>query len=92
LFIIKVFLNVIKVKLRLKWARLKLFEVLKKAELKELILNLNIIKRLFVIQVNKSGKKYKVYVILKARLDDNNISLEKTGYKCLCLFKLRRHK
>jgi len=66
--------------------------VLKKAKLKELILDLNIIKRLFIIQVNKSGKKYKVYIILKARLNNNNISLEKTGYKCLYLFKLRRYK
>ena len=66
--------------------------MLEKAELKELIPDLGTIKRLFAIQANESGKKHRVYVILRARSDDNNTSSEKTGYECLCLLKSRRHK
>ena len=65
--------------------------MLEKAEFRELVLDLGTIKKLFVIQANKSSKKYRVYVTFKARSDDNTSS-DKTGYKCLCLTKLRRHK
>jgi hypothetical protein len=65
--------------------------VLEKAELKELVLDLSTIKRLFVIQANKSSKKYRVYITLRARLNDNTSS-DKTGYKYLCLIESRRYK
>ena len=65
--------------------------MLKKAELKELILDLSTIRRLFAIQANESSKKYRVYVTIRARLDDN-ISSDKAGYEYLCLIKSRRYK
>jgi hypothetical protein len=92
LLAIKAFLDAVGVKLRLEWARVKLSEVLEKAELGEPVPDLGIIGRLFAIQVNESGKKHRVYVILRARLDDNNTSSEKAGYECPCLLKSRRHR
>ena len=70
---------------------MKLSEVLEKAELRELVPDLGTIRRLFVIQANKSSKKHRVYVTLRARSDDNT-SLDKAGYKYLCLTESRRHK
>jgi hypothetical protein len=65
--------------------------VLKKAELKELILDLSTIRRLFAIQANESSKKHRVYATLRARLDDNTSS-DKAGYECLYLTESRRYK
>jgi hypothetical protein len=65
--------------------------VLEKAELKEPVLDLGTIRRLFVIQANKSSKKHRVYVTLRARSDDNTSS-DKAGYEYLCLIELRRYK
>jgi len=87
----KAFLNAVGVKLRPEWARSKLLEVLEKAELKEPVLDLSIIRRLFAIQANESSKKHRVYATLKARSDDNTSS-DKAGYECLCLTELRRHR
>jgi len=70
---------------------LKLLKVLEKAELKELVLDLDTIRKLFVIQANESSKKYRVYVTLRARSNDNTSS-DKADYECLCLTELRRHK
>ena len=89
---IRAFLDAVGVKLRLEWARVKLSEVLEKAELGELVPDLGIIGRLFVIQANESGKKHRVYAILRARSDDNNTSSEKAGYECPCLPESRRHR
>ena len=89
---IRAFLDAVGVKLRLEWARVKLSEVLEKAELGELVPDLGIIGRLFVIQANESGKKHRVYAILRARSDDNNTSSEKAGYEYLCLSESRRHR
>jgi hypothetical protein len=47
---------------------------------------------MFLIQANKSSKKYRVYIILRARLDEGNISLNVIGYKCLYLSELRRYR
>ena len=65
--------------------------MLEKAELKELVLDLGTIRRLFAIQANESSKKHRVYAILRACLDDN-MSSDKAGYECLCLTESRRHK
>jgi len=87
----KAFLNAVGVKLRPEWARSKLLEVLEKAELKEPVLDLSIIRRLFAIQANESSKKHRVYATLKARLNDNTSS-DKAGYEYLYLTESRRYK
>ena len=65
--------------------------MLEKAKLKEPVLNLGTIRRLFAIQANESSKKHGVYATLGARSDDNTSS-DKAGYECLCLTELRRHR
>jgi len=65
--------------------------VLEKAELREPVPDLGTIRRLFAIQANESSKKHRVYVTLRAPLDDNTSS-DKAGYECLCLTELRRHR
>jgi hypothetical protein len=47
---------------------------------------------MFLIQANKSGKKHKVYVILRARLDKGNMSLDNIGYKYPYNTNSRRYK
>jgi hypothetical protein len=47
---------------------------------------------MFLIQANKSGKKHKVYVILRARLDKGNLSLDNIGYKYPYNTNSRRYK
>jgi len=89
---IRQFLNTVGVKLRPEWARLKLSEILKKVELGLPVPDLGNIGRMFLIQANKSGKKYRVYVILEARLDEGNTSLDVIGYKYPYLPDLRRHR
>jgi hypothetical protein len=68
------------------------YKYIEKVKLELLILNLSNIKRMFLIQVNKSSKKHKVYAILKVCLDKDNISLDSTGYKCPYNINSRRYK
>ena len=89
---IRQFLNAIRVKLRLEWARLKLSKILEKVELGLLVPDLSDIRRIFLIQANKSGKKHRVYITLRARLDKGNTSSDIIGYKCPYLPNSRRYK
>jgi hypothetical protein len=67
-------------------------EVLEKVELGLPVPDLGNIRRMFSIQANKSGKKHRVYIILRARSDKGNTSSDNTGYKCPYNTDLRRHR